>query len=259
MIPYDPDTDGPPTETQRRVAFAAIVVTFLLVVAFITWASLHAVSGAAPPDTMPAPTSSWQLPDVVTTAPVLPSITEAATATEPARRVTTTTTTTTTAVPFDCERYVDALAYEYHNLAPVHDAYRVTAQCLGWPLEVVDRWETFIVDDVIDGESGGCWNLRGGTDLSTTPVGRPCSAIKVDGTREDSGFAQLIGLWWRGPGTPVCDRLGLCSSGAVVASPWNSMRAALVAVEHDGRHPWCFNARARSLHRMCATVPRSWP
>lgn len=220
--------------SDRLRVCAAIILTLL---AFIVLAL--GIHRAPLPSPVPLPaetTSSWVLPLAV--------------ATEPAVRV----STTVVRAPFDCATYVNALPYEWMNLVPVHAAYRVTARCLGWSMKTVDRWENFIVEDVIRNESGGCWNLRRGARVD---VWLGCR-LSRQGTREDSGFGQLIGIWWRGPGTPVCDRLILCSSNDIVASPWNSMRALLIVVETDGRGPWCYDARARRFHPACGTVSRYW-
>lgn len=258
MIPFDPfdhpDTDPPPTRAQALLALAILVVTAAGVIWFLWWATSRAV--AAPATTAPASVIELSpMPTVVVvTAPPAVTIDGAATATEPALRV----TTSTAAPVITCAMLVNGLTYVFGDLEPARQAYRETARCLGWSSSTSSAWEQFVVDDVIRHESKGCPNLRGGTDLSTTPNGRPCLAIKVDGTREDSGFGQLIGLWWRGPGTPVCDRLQLCTSNQIIASPWNSMTALLVAVETDGKHPWCYDARARRIHDACMWTPRSW-
>ena len=207
--------------------------------------------GVAPRSEAAAPTSSLPPLEI---SPELPSLPTAAVATAPAVRV-----TTTTEAPFDCASYVNSLPYEWRASGPMpdtlHDAYRVTAQCIGWSLETIDDWEAFVVEDIIANESGGCWNLKGGA-LVAQAAG---CVLKQQGTKSDSGFGQLIAIWWNGPGTVVCDRLGLCSSSDIVASPWNSMRALLVAVEHDGRGPWCYDARARRVHPGCSSVSRYWP
>lgn len=241
--------DGPPTRRMWVTCLAIAIVLAMLVGLWFVWSVQHALSMP------PAPTTSTT---TTTTLPLeLPAV-----ATAPAVRV---SIPTLEAPAFDCARYVNALQYEWQNLTPVHDAYRVTAKCLGWPTETIDRWEHFIVEDVIRNESGGCWNLRRGGRVVTwlgCVLGYFNDAgqwVSTQGTREDSGFGQLIGIWWRGPGTPVCDRLILCSSNDVTASPWNSMRALLVAIEEDGKGPWCYDARARHLHPACSSVTRYWP
>jgi hypothetical protein len=155
--------------------------------------------------------------------------------------------------PFDCAGYVNGLPYQVNDPAPARAAYWVVASCRGWDHATIARWERFIVDDVMQGESRYCWNVRGGAEMS----GVGCEMTR-QGRREDSGIMQLIGLWYH-PGGPLCVAEGMCSSAAIIASPWSSFNAGLFAVEYDGSHPWCYDARARSFHPLCGTVPRYWP
>jgi hypothetical protein len=159
---------------------------------------------------------------------------------------------TTTAAPFDCATYVNGIAYQAHDPEPARLAYRTVAACRGWDQATVAKWERFVVDDVMRGESSYCWNVRGGALLT----GNGCE-LAWQGNREDTGIMQLIGLWYRGG--PLCVEEGMCSSNAILASPWASFNAGLFAVEHDGRGPWCYSDSARRLHWSCYTVPRYWP
>ncbi len=140
--------DEQPT-TRVWAACLAIVLVLLTILALAFAWSIRRAAGAAPVPT--TTTTTTVPPTTISLPPVAP-------ASEPAVRMSLPPTTTT--VPFDCASYVNSLTYEWMNLSPVHDAYRVTAQCLGWPLETIDKWEDFIVEDVIRNESGGCWNLR---------------------------------------------------------------------------------------------------
>ncbi len=150
-------------------------------------------------------------------------------------------------------RFVDSLPYEWGNLQPVHQAYRSVAACLGWSPAVTNRWEQFLVEDVIKEESGGCWNVLRKAQWQ----GEGCNFSYPNGSAEDAGFFQLIGLW-HGPDGYLCTTFGTCGRNAVIASPFESMRAGLRAVMHDGSRPWCYDARARSFHDSCDTVPRAW-
>lgn len=159
----------------------------------------------------------------------------------------------TTIIPFDPVAYVNSLPYEWGNVEPAREAYHVVAASLGWTQPTISRWEAFLVDDVIRKESGGCWNLKGGGRVDPY-LG---CILNPQGRREDSGFFQLISVWY-GPGMYLCVEHGYCGSASIIASPWASMRAGLLAVMHDGKGGWCYDAYARSYHRSCAITPRSW-
>lgn len=248
MIPLDHiDDDPPPTRGQAIAAGVALLVSLGLVVAFFVFAIDRAFSATPAPTYAPTSVLPPPEPPIEITAPASASAT--------ALRVSPPTTEPERIATFDCGAAVNAISYEWMNLEPARAAYRITAGCMGWPADITHAWEAFIVDDVIRHESGGCPNLRGGARVI---IWRNC-IVDPQGTREDSGFGQLIGVWWRGPGTPVCDRLALCTSNDVIVSAWNSMRALLVAVEHDGSRPWCYDAAARRLHDACAWTPRRWP
>lgn len=153
------------------------------------------------------------------------------------------------------QQLADGLVYTWGNLDPVRTAYRAVAGgCMGWTPAQITRWEAFIVDDVIKEESGGCWNvLRGGRWTGTG-----CQFTYPNGSHEDAGFFQLIGIWHGYPDGYLCRTFGTCGRSAVIASPWSSMISGLRAIEHDGSRPWCYSASARSFHRGCASVPRNF-
>lgn len=207
-----------------------------------------------PAEAAPAPPSPIQTGPMPTEPPVT-AIPAPATATAPARRLDPPVPTTT---PFDPMAYVNALPYNYAvNVEAARIAYRTVALVRGWDGDTIARWESFLVDDVMHGESGWCWNVRGGATMTDDPDDG--CAIARQGRREDAGFAQLIRVWYEYPTGVLCRSEGICSADAITASPWASMNAAVAAVEHDGSRPWCFNADARSYHPLCSTVPRYWP
>jgi hypothetical protein len=59
------------------------------------------------------------------------------------------------------------------------------------------------------------------------------------GWGSDSGFGQVIYVNYS-PSAPLCTIDHLCSSQAIVGTPWNSMVALVALVERNGAHPWCY-------------------
>lgn len=151
--------------------------------------------------------------------------------------------------------YVNSLPYDYADgIGAAREAYRTVARVRGWDPATIARWEPFLVEDVMHGESGWCWNVRGGATMH----GDGC-LIDEQGTHVDAGFFQLVAVWYKVPDGVLCQSESICGVQAVIGSPWQSMNAGLAAVEHDGSRPWCYNADARSYHPLCSTVPRRWP
>lgn len=175
-----------------------------------------------------------------------------AAATEPAVRLDPPEPTTPPTVPaFDPVAYVNALLYQWNHLEPAREAYRIVALTLGWTDAEIKRWERFIVDDVIDKESGGCWRTMGGGVVSMEPG----CVVTRQGRGSDAGFFQLTRRYWYEPTGHLCRGWGICSASAIIGSPFQSMRAGLLAVMVDGRGPWCY-PDANGFHTLCNTVPR---
>lgn len=152
---------------------------------------------------------------------------------------------------------VNSLDYRFGHLDAPREAYRTVARHRGWTDAAIVAWEPFLVDDVIARESGGCWQIRGGTRYNR--LGDACAEPVRWGRASDSGFFQLISIHYRHPSGWLCQQEGLCSSAAVTSTPWTSMVAGLALVERDGKRPWCFSDWARRYHPMCATAPRAKP
>lgn len=165
-------------------------------------------------------------------------------------------TTTTPAPPPDpctLEPYVNGLQYAWMTHPPAVEAYRIVAACLGWDTYTIDRWQAGITLDLIPKESGYCPLNSGGSIVNAA-----CEVVSR-GHGSDTGFGQLISLWYDGDGY-LCVNFGYCGQWSILQSPWHSMRALLLAVMYDGKGPWCFNAWARDYHHLlCSTMPRNWP
>lgn len=153
----------------------------------------------------------------------------------------------------DAQAVVNGLQYQWQNSAPTTTAYRYVATCLGWDTPTQEKWYQFLIQDVLTGESGHCpYTLGGGT------VDDNCNVLRR-GTKSDTGFFQLIRKYWYAPDQVLCVNHGYCSQDSIIATPWDSMMAGLLAVMYDGRRPWCYNGDARDLHWSCGSVPRYWP
>jgi hypothetical protein len=133
------------------------------------------------------------------------------------------------------EQIVNNITYHYGHPGPALIAYRITAEARGWTTQSIDDWERFM--HLMEGESGYCPNLRRGATLEGDGTG--CTITK-QGTHTDAGFGQLIAIWYDGPDTLVCSTLLLCTAEQIVSTPWHSMLALLVVIEHHGAKPWCF-------------------
>ena len=151
---------------------------------------------------------------------------------------------------------VDALQFSYGVLEPVDAAFRMVAADCGWTQQSIDEWAPFLVYDVIAKESGGCWNVRRGVKLANG--GLNCE-IARQGKGSDSGFFQLISIHYKPGKGWLCLEDGLCSSEAIISSPYTSMQAGVRLVQRSGKQGWCYSRAARSYHRGCATAPRGTP
>lgn len=154
----------------------------------------------------------------------------------------------------ECRAFLNGLSWEWRNQTIGRIAYRVGAACKGWPQDVIERWEPFVADDVWAGESGWCWNLLGGGHIGTD-LG--CVMARV-GTGEDAGIGQVTSSWW-GRNGRVCIDLGYCSRDAVIASPYDSVMAALHVVQVGGDQGYCYDDRSRRYHPTCSQFPSRWP
>lgn len=154
----------------------------------------------------------------------------------------------------DCREYLNALPWEWRNPAVGLLAYDVGAACRGWPQDVIDKWRPFVHGDVWAGESGWCWNLLGGGQISTD-LG--CVMGRV-GTGEDAGIGQVTASWWGRNGL-VCKVHGYCSRDSVIASPYDSVMVALAVIELGGDQAYCYDDRSRRYHPTCAQFPGRWP
>ena len=160
---------------------------------------------------------------------------------------------TITAAPVGCQAAKDqanGLAYRLGESGPAIEAFRLIAiGCRGWTVAETDSWQT-AVKDIMRGESHFCPNLlRGARPDNNCYVG---SKRHPQGRHEDAGFGQLIRLHYK-PGAWLCREEGLCSKWAVIASPANSMTALLALIERSGVQGWCYNARARRIHRVACS------
>lgn len=151
---------------------------------------------------------------------------------------------------------VNALQFSYGVLEPVDAAYRMVAADCGWSQQAIDDWAAFLVYDVVVGESGGCWNVRRGVKLANGGVN--CE-IARQGRYSDSGFGQLIRLHWAPGKGWLCLEDGLCSSDAIISSPYTSMRALVRLVQRSGKQGWCYSKAAIRWHPGCKTAPKGTP
>ncbi len=150
---------------------------------------------------------------------------------------------------------VNALQYSYGVLEPVDAAFRMVAADCGWTQDSIDKWTLFLVYDVIARESGGCWNVRRGVKFANGGVN---CAISKQGRGSDSGFGQLIAIHYNGNGW-LCLEDGLCSSDAIIASPYSSMQAFVRLVQRSGKQGWCYSTKAIRWHPGCKTAPKGVP
>lgn len=146
---------------------------------------------------------------------------------------------------------VNALTYQHYNDVPAMKAYRLVAAGRGWPSSRIEAWAPF-VHDVMIGESAFCWNRRRGDTVAPYSVG---CIITHQGTHDDVGFGQVTRSFYGSNGL-LCTMYGVCASGQILASPYDSMLWSIVVpLELDGSGPWCYSARARSYHPACRWAP----
>jgi hypothetical protein len=143
-------------------------------------------------------------------------------------------------------------AHYWYDLTAARQTYRAVTCARGWTPDRTAAWEQFVVDDVIQGESGGCWNIRRGGRIA---MGEPGCPIIRQGRHSDTGYGQVIALHYRANGNHgsgwLCAQEGLCSADDIIATPSASMTALVALVERSGKQPWCFSARVRRLHWAC--------
>lgn len=147
---------------------------------------------------------------------------------------------------------VNTQPYTYGNMEPVHYAYEQVAEWRGWTPEQIEGRRAWLIDNVVMGESGGCWMIFGGTLYND--FGDPCTQPHRVGRKSDAGFGQVTPALY-GRNATLCKRDGLCSKHDVVRSAWDSMNAMVAAYEYHGSFPWCWNAGARAYHN-CKAAPK---
>lgn len=153
-----------------------------------------------------------------------------------------------------CEEPAAPEAHHIMLVEPVRQTFASVACKRGWEPQRILEWWPF-VEDVAMKESMGCFNLRRApVFVRGTGWGDSCVDNLVRNKRtEDSGYGQVTRSGW-GPRGVVCRTTGLCSAEQIIESPWNSMTALVVFIEHNGSQPWCYNAKARRFHN-CSLAP----
>jgi hypothetical protein len=146
---------------------------------------------------------------------------------------------------------VNTQEYRYGELDPALFAYRAVARHEGWTEADIEAWLPFVID-IIAKESGGCPAVRGGTLYNA--IGDDCNKPHRWGRKSDTGFGQVTPVLYRGKNALLCKHAQLCTWQAIAGTPWNSMRALVITVEHLGSQPWCYNAYARRYHD-CSLAP----
>lgn len=156
---------------------------------------------------------------------------------------------TSVPIPTESEILVNTQTYTWGDPRPAMTAWRLVTAERGWNQADIEAWAPF-VEGVMARESGFCPNVLRGAKIV---VLEGC-VIARQGTHSDAGFAQTIGLWYRGPNALLCRQEGLCSAGAIISTAWNSMTAFVAVVEHSGSNPWCWTPRLRR-GAVCRLAP----
>jgi hypothetical protein len=149
--------------------------------------------------------------------------------------------------------HVNNLKYSHGYAKPAMQAFRLVAEQRGWTPKQIKSWE-IAIENIMMGESGFCPNMLRGAIIKN-PQG---CVLARQGTHSDSGFGQLISIHYRHttPGTGwLCAQEKLCSKWEIIASPWNSMTSLVALIERSGVSGWCYNARARRIHRIACNNP----
>lgn len=150
---------------------------------------------------------------------------------------------------------INSAVYTLDNPTPARAAYRAVAKARHWTDASIRNWEPFIMA-VVQRESHYCPNVKRGAIATTKGAVGGC-VLKVQGTHSDSGFGQVIGINYTST-APLCVIDRLCSSQAIIGTPWNSMTALVALVERNGRHPWCYTYSLRA-GRVCQLAPAGKP
>lgn len=151
---------------------------------------------------------------------------------------------------------VNAIPFASQVLEHADRAFRLVAADCGYSPEEIEAWVPFAVYDLINGESTGCPNVRGGAKMAEPYVS---CAIKRQGKGSDSGFGQLISVHYRYPNGWICQQEWLCSSDALTANAYDSMKGPVLLIARSGKQSWCYNAKAISWHPGCKTAPKTPP
>lgn len=188
--------------------------------------------------------------------PTLPEIIVSVTTDTPAVRVDPPETTTT--LPPTAEEICNSITYRKLDPEPARRCYVPLARELGWDDATIAKWDTFLMTDVIKGESVHCPAVMGGLDPAFISYEDCSFPLEKQGRHSDAGFFQLHGNNYES-GDWLCVNFGYCSAQSIIQSPYHSMRSGLLFVMYDGKGPWCYNADAVKWHPGCRTVPRYWP
>ena len=165
----------------------------------------------------------------------------------------------------------DPVTFSAGDPAPALVLYHDRATLRGWSQDEIAAWEPFSID-VWRGESNFCPNILRGVRMLGDGAG---CIIARQGAHSDSGIAQVLmgypnkpswyiptngGSWSLHENAILtCPTDNLCTPADVIATPEASMDAYLILLEHSGKHPWCYNARARRTHRHCMDAPNNPP
>lgn len=161
----------------------------------------------------------------------------------------------------ECVDYPKPEDHVWGDSTAALQAWRADTCRAGWTQEDTEKWVPF-VENVVIGESGGCWNLRRGAKIGN-PVGCVLAVDKWGNPRQgkgsDSGYGQVISIHYKLSKTNkaagwLCVSDGLCSADDIIATPASSIRALRRMIERSGSQPWCYNAAARRYHN-CRLAP----
>ena len=196
------------------------------------------------------PVATVAAPDSLTVPPAV--LVESGAATSPPQRLDSfQATPTTTATPQDV---VNNLPYEFMVAEPAMQAYTIVAGFRGWDEATITAWAPF-VRNVMYGESGFCWNRLRGSVMPYPADG--CREARA-GTHSDAGFGQITPIAGYRSDLWMCQDHGICSRWDIIADPWHSMLALVLALEYHGSQPWCYNSAARRYHD-CTLAPGGKP
>lgn len=243
-----PDNEGDKTSTHKAMSIFGIFMLIIIGVILL---------GCGPQPVADDPLQSTTVTVEVAPPPIpMFQITEPATVpVSTAIRVAPPTTT----VPLPtAEDICNSITYRKLDPEPARLCYVPLAHELGWDDATIAKWDTFLMTDVLKGESVHCPAVMGGADAARISYDDCSIPPGAQGRRSDAGFFQIVGDNYA-PGSWLCKNFGYCSAASIIQSPYHSMRAGLLFVMYDGKGPWCYNADAVKWHPGCRTVTRYWP